>query len=357
MNSLLKLLDISFPIIQAPMAGVSTPAMAAAVSNAGGLGSIAVGAVDANTAHKTIRSAQSLTERPINVNVFCHQPAATDKDKEARWISRLAPFISKYNGEVPEHLNEIYKSFLVDDHMLEVLLECKPRIISFHFGLPSKEKIMRLKNAGVVLLASATNLEEAEQVQNSGVDVVVAQGFEAGGHRGVFDPARHDPCLSTSALVQLLSRKIRIPIVAAGGIMDGASIAAALCLGAQTVQLGTAFIGCPESAADEHFRKALQSDAAYNTVMTKVISGRPARCLANLFTTLGQEIDQSIIPDYPIAYDAGKLLNAAAKATGEGGYGAQWAGQGAPLVRNLPAGELVKQLHREMLACIDVKRV
>lgn len=352
MNPLLKLLDITAPIIQAPMAGVSTPEMAAAVSNAGALGSIAVGAVDAKAALEMIRATQKLTNRSINVNVFCHRSALVDKDKEAKWISRLAPLITQFDGKVPAELNEIYKSFVVDDDMLDVILQCNPKVVSFHFGLPSKEKIARLKESGIVLFASATNLDEAQKVQDAGIDVLVAQGFEAGGHRGVFDPSQMDPCLSTSALIQLLVRKMQIPVVAAGGIMDGAGISAALSLGAKGAQLGTAFVNCPESAADENYRKALQSSAAYNTVMTKVISGRPARCLANKFTVFGQEVDPSMIPDYPIAYDVGKALNAAAKSVGEGGYGAQWAGQGAPLIRNLPAGELILQLQKEMQECI-----
>ena len=174
---------------------------------------------------------------------------------------------------------------------------------------------------------------EAKIIAGAGIDVVVAQGFEAGGHRGQFDPDALDDCLGTLALTRLLVRALDIPVVAAGGIMDGAGIAACLVLGASAAQLGTAFVGCPESAADAGYRAALFSAAAEHTVMTRAISGRPARCLANKFTALGALVEAGAIPDYPVAYDAGKALHAAAKSAGESGFGAQWAGQGAPLAR------------------------
>jgi nitronate monooxygenase len=177
---------------------------------------------------------------------------------------------------------------------------------------------------------------------------VVAQGYEAGGHRGTFDPAAQDDCLGTLALTRVLARTLDIPVIAAGGIMDGAGIAAVLKLGAAAAQLGTAFIASPESSADAGYRAALLSDAAHHTVMTRAISGRPARSLANRFTALGATIPPGEIPAYPVTYDAGKALNAAAKAAGEAGFGAQWAGQGAPLARALPAGELVATLAAEL---------
>jgi nitronate monooxygenase len=220
--------------------------------------------------------------------------------------------------------------------------------VSFHFGLPSAERIRALREAGVVLLASATSLAEGRAAEMAGVHAVVAQGFEAGGHRGVVDPDAEDDCLGTVALTRLLVRQLDVPIIAAGGIMDGAGIAAALRLGASAAQLGTAFIACPESDADAGFLETLRSDAANHTVMTRAISGRPARCLQNRFTLLGAGVSAREIPSYPIAYDAGKALNAAAKAAHEPGYGAQWAGQGAPLARTLPAADLVAVLDAEL---------
>jgi nitronate monooxygenase len=232
--------------------------------------------------------------------------------------------------------------------MLAALLADKPRIVSFHFGLPPAERVQALREAGIVLLASATSVAEGRALVNAGVHAVVAQGYEAGGHRGVFDPDADDDCLGTMALTRLLVRQLDVPVIAAGGIMDGAGIAAALRLGAGAAQLGTAFIACPESIADAGFRAALASDAANHTVMTRAISGRPARCLRNRFTVLGANVSPQQIPAYPVAYDAGKALNAAAKAAHEAGYGAHWAGQGAPLARTLPAAELVAALAAEL---------
>ncbi|HVX12577.1 MAG TPA: nitronate monooxygenase [Pirellulales bacterium] len=347
MKDLLQTLGIELPILQAPMAGVSTPAMAAAVSNAGGLGAIGVGAADAETARQMIHAVRAASDRPFNVNVFCHRPALRDRDREAGWLSRLSPLFARFGGVAPSALDEIYTSFVEDEATLSMLLQERPRVVSFHFGIPPAEQIARLKDAGIVLLATATDLDEAKLIAAAGIDAVVAQGFEAGGHRGVFDPDAPDDCLGTLALTRILVQTLDIPVIAAGGIMDGSGIAACLLLGASAAQLGTAFVGCAESAADAGYRAALFSAAAEHTVMTRAISGRPARCLANGFTALGAAIENEAIPDYPIAYDAGKQLNAVAKAAGETGYGAQWAGQGAPLARKMSAAALVAELRSE----------
>jgi nitronate monooxygenase len=347
-NTLLKLLDIPLPILQAPMAGVSTPAMAAAVSNAGGLGAIGVGATDAGTARQMIRAIRTASDRPFNVNVFCHRPAVRDSRREAGWLRRLSPIFSQHGAATPSGLREIYTSFVEDDAMLAMLLEERPKVVSFHFGIPAAERIAALREGGIVLLATATNLSEAKIIASAGIDGVVAQGFEAGGHRGVFDPKAPDQCLGTLALTRLLVRALEIPVIAAGGIMDGAGIAACLLLGASAAQLGTAFVGCVESAADAGYQAALFSAASEHTVMTRAISGRPARCLANKFTALGALVEEEAVPDYPIAYDAGKALSAGAKIAGEAGFGAQWAGQGAPLARKMPAAMLVSELRSEM---------
>jgi nitronate monooxygenase len=211
-----------------------------------------------------------------------------------------------------------------------------------------RHRIDALRAAGIVLLATATKLEERKAIAAAGIDGIVAQGYEAGGHRGVFEPRAQDDRLGTLALTRLLVRTLDVPVIAAGGIMDGVGVAAALVLGAAAAQLGTAFLACPESSADAGYRAALLGPPAHHTVMTVAISGRPARCLANRFTALGAEIEPEEVPDYPIAYDAAKALHVAAKAAGEFGYGAQWAGQGAPLTRTVPAAELVAQLRSEM---------
>jgi nitronate monooxygenase len=331
------------------MAGASTPEMAAAVSNAGALGSIGVGATDAAGARRMIAAFRERSSRSLNVNVFCHTPARADPAREARWIDRLAPEFARLDATPPAALREIYRSFVEDDDMLAALVADRPKVVSFHFGVPPRARIEALHDAGIVLLGTATSVAEALALVEAGVDVVVAQGYEAGGHRGVFDPDAGDDRLGTLALTRLLVRAIDRPVIAAGGLMDGAGVAATLRLGASAGQLGTAFVGCDESLADAGFRAALVSDAARHTVMTRAISGRPARCLPNRFTTLGRTVAPRDVPDYPIAYDAGKALHAAGKAKGEYGFGAQWAGQGAPLARPMPAGQLVALLRRDIL--------
>jgi nitronate monooxygenase len=348
LRPLLDLLQLDLPIIQAPMAGTSSPALAAAAANAGALGSIGVGATDAAGARRMIADFRARSRRSLNVNVFCHQPACRDPARETAWIERLRPEFQRLGQVPPDRLTQIYQSFVADASMLEMLLSAKPAVVSFHFGLPPAQSIRSLREAGVVTLASATSLEEARIAVRAGVECVVAQGYEAGGHRGLFDPDGVDDQLGTLALTRLLAQKLDVPVIAAGGIMDGAAIAAALRLGASAAQMGTAFIGCPESDADAGFRAALASDAAYHTTMTRVISGRPARCLANKFTAFGANVAAADVPRYPIAYDAGKALNAAGKGANDPGYGAQWAGQGAPLARSLPAAQLIGSLATEI---------
>ena len=344
---LLKQLGIEHPIIQAPMAGVSTPEMAAAVSNAGGLGSIAVGASGVAQARQMIERTRALTARPFNVNVFCHAPARRDPVREATWLEYLAPLFAEFGAEVPAGLDEIYPSFLHDGAALAMLLELRPAVVSFHFGLPPAECIRALHEAGIQLLATATNLHEAELVEQAGIDVIVAQGIEAGGHRGMFDPEATDARLSTAVLVRLLARHTRLPVIAAGGIMDGAGIAAMLALGASAVQLGTAFVLCPESAANAGYRANMQGARTARTVLTAALSGRPARGMVNRLIAYGEAEGSPPPPDYPVAYDAAKRLNAAASKHGDTEFAAHWAGQGAPLARALPAAELVSQLVAE----------
>lgn len=347
--SLIESLGLAHPIIQAPMAGVSTPDMAAAVSNAGALGSIAVGATDAEGARAMIEAVQARTNRPFNVNLFTHDPAQRDAHRERAWLEALTPLFHRYDADPPARLREIYRSFVEDDAMLAVLVDRAPAVVSFHFGLPDGGRIAALKQAGCLLIATATCLDEACQAREAGIDAVVAQGDEAGGHRGIFDPDGPDERLDCLALTRLLVAQAGLPVIAAGGIMDGAGVRAALDAGAVAAQLGTAFIACPESSADTAYRAALAGPAAHHTVMTRAISGRPARCLANHFTRWGEDCGLEA-PAYPVAYDAGKALNAAAKAQGEGGFGAQWAGRGAPLARAMPVADLVAALAAELAA-------
>jgi nitronate monooxygenase len=346
MTNLFAKLGIPLPIVQAPMAGVSTPELAAAVTDAGALGSIAIGAVDVAGARKMIEAVRRLTRGPFNVNVFCHAPAKHNAARETAWLNALRPVFHRFGAEPPATLSEIYTSFIADPAMQNLLVETRPAVVSFHFGLPAQPVIGRLKSAGILTFATATNPDEAARAEAAGIDVLVAQGYEAGGHRGVFDPSAPDAKLGTLALTRLLVAKTNLPVIAAGGIMDGAGIAAVLGLGAVAAQLGTAFVACPESSADAAHRTNLMSPSASSTVMTPVFSGRPARGLPNAMTTL--DLGAHTPPDYPIAYDANKALAAAARAKGEFGFGAQWAGQGAPLARSLPAAELIAALKAEL---------
>lgn len=340
-----KLLEIDLPIVQAPMAGVSTPEMAAAVSNGGGLGSISVGAANAEKARDAIAATRQITNAAFNVNLFAHDPARANPAREAAWLAMLRPQFAEFDAEPPSALNEIYRSIKDDDEMLEALIELAPPVVSFHFGLPSAERIGKLRSRGIVLFASATTVEEARAVEDAGVDVVVAQGWEAGGHRGIFDPDE-DRMIGTMALVPQVVDAVSIPVVAAGGITDGRGIAAALVLGADAVQLGTAFIGADESSAPEAYRSMLASPRGTRTAVTNAISGRAARGIENRFMIEYRD-GPDLVPDYPIAYDAGKALAAAASGAGNSDFSAMWAGQAAALCKFEPSGAILARLTEE----------
>lgn len=347
---MLDRLGIAHPILQAPMAGVATPALAAAVSTAGGLGALGIGTSACAEARAAIRATRALTDRPFNVNLFCHAPATRDPQREADWIAHLAPLFTDLGAAAPASLAEIYPSFQTDTAMFHMLLEERPPIISFHFGLPPPDRIAAFRAAGITLLATATTLAEAQAIAAAGIDGIVAQGIEAGGHRGMFDPAAADERLSTAVLLRLLVRRQALPVIAAGGIMDGAGIRAALDLGAVAAQLGTAFILCPESAANADYRARLQGPQAAQTRLTAVLSGRPARGIVNRLITHGEAAGAPPPAAYPVAYDIAKQLNAAAGARGDAGCAAHWAGQGAPLARAMPAARLVETLVAEWKA-------
>ncbi|MWV14443.1 nitronate monooxygenase [Pseudomonas sp. L-22-4S-12] len=349
-QSVTQWLGIEQPIIQAPMLGVSTPQLAAAVSNGGGLGSISVAASTVEQARAQIAEVRALTARPFNVNLFCHRPMASSPAAQARWLEHLRPFFAEFGATPPSELRDIYPSFVADPAMQAMLLEERPAVVSFHFGLPEAAWIAALQQTGIRVLACVTSLAEAELAQAAGVDGLVAQGVEAGGHRGLFRPEQGDPGIGTLALVRLLVQQAALPVIAAGGIMDGAGIRAALALGAAAVQMGTAFVLCPESAANAAYRAALKGERAYRTQITTAMSGRPARGLPNrVFSEIGSP-GAPALPGYPYTYDATKALQAVAAAQGSHDFAAQWAGQGAPLARELPAAELLAVLVAEMQA-------
>lgn len=337
----------SIPLIQAPMAGVSTPELAAAVSNAGALGSIGIGAASPEQAQAMIRRTRALTNQPFNVNLFCHAPAQRNSVREAAWIERLRPEFIRFGAQPPQSLNEIYRTFIHNNDMLDVLLAERPAIVSFHFGLPDTSALLALREAGITTLACATSASEAGLIASLGIDGIVAQGIEAGGHRGMFDPQADDEQLTTRALVRAICKVTDLPVIAAGGMMDGEDIARALDAGAVAAQLGTAFILCPESAADEGYRTMLSSERARETALTSSISGRPARGIVN---RLHFTPDPTSIADYPVAYDLTKALHRAASEKGCQEFGAHWAGSGVLRARAMPAARLVATLAYELRA-------
>ncbi|WP_199259834.1 NAD(P)H-dependent flavin oxidoreductase [Paracoccus binzhouensis] len=347
MKGVFQFSDLRVPVIQAPMAGTATPLLAAEVSRAGGMGSIGLAAANpAQAAAMMAETRERLGSDRYGVNLFCHRPAQADPAREAGWLDYLAPEFRRFGAEPPTRIEEIYRSFLGHDEMLRAVLAARPALVTFHFGLPSAERIAALRDGGATLGATATSRAEAQAIRDAGLDLIIAQGYEAGGHRGIFEPDGPDTRLSTEALMRDLL-ELGLPVVAAGGIMDGADAARFLRAGAAAVQMGTAFVACPESAANEAYRGRLAAARPGDTVMTRAISGRPARGLANRLTALGEAAAAPPLPDYPIAYDAAKRLQAVA---GGSDYAAQWCGTGAPRARAMPAAELVALLEQEIRA-------
>lgn len=344
--TLLQQLEIKHPIFLAPMAGVSTPELAAEVSNQGGLGSLGLGANTAQSAREQILKTQTLTEKSFQVNFFCHHPEQLNSQTSTQWIEYLRPQFEKFGEQPPQNLNCIYPSFLDNDDFLNVVLETKPKAVSFHFGIPHPHQIQALKDAGVITMVSATNLVEAQAIEAAGIDIIIAQGIEAGGHRGIFNKT-FDAAIKTSDLVHLIVQHCKRPVVAAGGIMNGAQARHMLSLGATAVQLGTAFVQCPSSNASAEYRKALFNESV--TQISASLSGRPARGLLNHWHTQIDLPDRPPQPEYPYTYDLAKQLNAIASKNKDYGFGAFWAGSNVSQIRELDAADLVNQLVVEML--------
>lgn len=336
MVDIMARLDLRVPVIQAPMAGVSTPVLAAAVSTAGGLGSLGLAAMTGPEAAGAITETRRLTGRPFGVNLFCHQPQPRDPAAEARWLKRLAPHFARVEAEPPMSLTPGYPSLLESHALLAAVLAAPPALVTFHFGLPRPDQVAALRAHGCLLGATATSAAEARRIRDAGLDLIVAQGWQAGGHRGIFDPEGPDERLDMLALVRRMAPLGR-PVVAAGGIMDRTDARHALEAGAVAVQCGTAFLRAPEAATSPAHRAALTCG---ETAMTKAISGRPARCCVNDFTA----IPDDEAPGYPVTYAAGKALDAAARARRVTTYGAHWAGTGCARAVARPAADTVAAL-------------
>ena len=341
-DSLRQLLGVELPIIQAPMAGVQGHALAAGVSNAGGLGSLPCALLDAEAMRAELTALASATSAPFNVNFFCHKPPSVDSDREARWRAALAPYYKEL--AIEQDMTPAAGARLAfSSDAADVLAEFKPRVVSFHFGLPSADMVARVKSWGARVLSSATTVDEALWLEARGVDAIVAQGIEAGGHRGMFLSDDVSTQVGTFALIPQVVRAVRVPVIAAGGIADAAGVSAALALGAAGVQVGTAYLLCPEATTSPIHRAALKSKSAGHTALTNVFTGRPARGIVNRIIRELGPISPSA-PEFPLAAAAIAPLRAKAEAQGRGDFTSLWSGQNSSGCREVPAAELTRQL-------------
>jgi nitronate monooxygenase len=340
--TLQQLLGIELPIIQAPMAGVQGSDLAVAVSNAGGLGSLPCAMLSIDLLRKELQAIRTRTDKPFNVNFFCHAASAADREREMAWRARLLPFYEEF-GIDSETIPALPGRAPFSAEVADVLDEFKPPVVSFHFGLPSGELLERVRCTGAKILSSATTVEEARWLEGQKVDAIIAQGLEAGGHRGMFLSEDLSTQLGTFALLPQVVRAVKIPVIAAGGIADADGVMAALALGATGVQVGTAYLLCPEATTSPVHRAALKSEAVRHTAVTNVFSGRPARGIVNrIMRELGQ-IDAAA-PAFPHATVAVAPLRQAAEGAGSGDFSPLWSGQNASGCKEVPAAELTRQL-------------
>jgi|tagenome__1003787_1003787.scaffolds.fasta_scaffold20852252_2 nitronate monooxygenase len=342
---LLDLFGIEHPILQAPMAGASTPQMAIAVSEAGGLGGIASAMSTPAALRAELQLAQQSTGRPLNVNFFVHQDAVFDAARDAGWRKRLEAYYHEF-GLAPDAGKDAPSRSPFTAALCEIVLEYKPKVVSFHFGLPDAALVRRLKDAGILVISSATTAEEARWLEDRGCDAVIAQGNEAGGHRGMFltdDVARQ---AGTFALVPQVVDAVTVPVIAAGGVGDGRGIAAALMLGAAGVQIGTAFLLAPEARTSAVQRAALKQADDNSTTLTNVFTGRPARGIVNRYV---REVGPmcSDAPQFPLALGASAPLRSAAEARDSGDFTPLWSGQAPTFAREMPTAELLATLVTE----------
>lgn len=344
-SAFLKTLGIEHPIILAPMAGgPGTPELAAAVANAGGLGSLGCAYQTADQAAATIRRTRELTSKPIDVNLFAGGfDGATQVDPQPM-LAILAEVHRELGLEPPTLPARPANRFR---EQLEVILEARPEVFSFTFGVPAAKDISRLRSRGILVLGTATTVAEARVLQQSGVDGIVAQGAEAGAHRGTFAGPFEAAMVPTLELVRQICAAVSVPVIASGGLMDGRDIRCALEAGASAVQLGTVFLASPECGASPAYKKAVLNAKTDTTVITRAFSGRPARGLCNQFIARLEGREAAILP-FPLQNALTRAMRAAAASRGEAGFLSLWAGRGVTRTRSLPAGELMRALVEEM---------
>ena len=342
MSLLQDLLGIELPILQAPMAGVQGSALAIAVSNAGGLGALPGAMLSPDVLRQELTAIRQRTGKPFNVNFFCHSEPTVNAEREAAWRTALAPY---------------YQEFEIDPHAIaagpgrapftsaaaDVLEEFKPAVVSFHFGLPAAGLLDRVRSLGAKILASATTVDEARWLEAHGADVIIAQGLEAGGHRGIFLTDDLTTQIGTFALLPQIVQAVKVPVLAAGGIADARGVAAALGLGAAGAQIGTAYMLCPEATTSAVHRAALKSEAARHTALTNLFSGGPARGIVNrLMRELGPL--SPLTPTFPLGSTAVAPLRAKAESLHSGDFSPLWSGQNPTGCKEIPAADLTREL-------------
>jgi nitronate monooxygenase len=358
-NRIQNLFGIELPIIQAPMASVAFSEMVIGVSEAGGLGSLACGLLTADQIIEEVKVIRQQTARPINLNFFCHEPPKADAEREAVWQGVLEPYFVEL-GLAPTRIPSTPARAAFDSTMCDVVAELRPNVVSFHYGLPEKSLVARIKATGAKILSSATTVEEARWLEAEGCDAIVAQGVEAGGHRGMFLTDDVSTQIGTFSLVPQVVDAVKVPIIAAGGIADARGIAAAFALGAAAVQIGTAYLLCPEARIGPLYREALKNQALNNeenqTALTNVFTGRAARAISNRMV---REVGpmSKLAPDFPIAGRFSARLRAASEAKGLIDFTPMWSGQSARLARELSAKELTQRLGEETVAKLQMASV
>ncbi len=340
--TLQKLFGIELPIIQAPMAGVQGSALAVAVSNAGGLGSLPCAMLGPDAIRQELAAIRAKTTNPFNVNFFCHAQPEPSAEREAAWRAALSPYFAEYgidSGAIAPGPGRLP----FNAESADVLSEFRPTVVSFHFGLPASDLLERVRSWGAKILSSATTVDEARWLEAQGVDAVIAQGLEAGGHRGLFLTTDLSTQIGTFALVPQIVRAVRIPVIAAGGIGDAKGVAAAMALGAAGVQVGTAYLLCHEANTSAVHRAALKSDRARVTALTNLFTGRPARGIMNrIMRELGPI--SAVAPAFPLATSAIAPLRAKAEGLGNGDFSPLWAGQNATGCKEISAAALTREL-------------
>lgn len=342
MMSLQQFFGIELPIIQAPMAGVQGSELVVAVCNAGGLGSLPCAMLSAEVLRSELAAIKAQTDKPFNVNFFAHTSPIPNVEREAKWRAALAPYYQEYEIDA-DAVSAAPSRAPFSAEAADILEEFKPAVVSFHFGLPSAELLARVKSWGAKVLSTATTVEEALWLEAHGADAIIAQGLEAGGHRGMFLTDDITTQLSTFALVPQIVQAVKIPVIATGGVADKQGVAAALALGAIAVQVGTAYMLCPEVRTTAIHRAALKSTDSRHTVITNIFSGRPARGIVNrIIKELGPM--SAATPDFPLAGAAIAPLRAKLESQGSGEFSSLWAGQNTSGCKEISAAELTREL-------------